>query len=441
MIGVSALGAAVIMLASLAPVPVASADPGVRGGVSPGGASSVVGFWAGERFLGEGGPSGYPARAADYWADRDLSMWTPELWAMLQRHRVPIYFHLRYGRDFGAVPHGRLEGDALPIIRRANQLGVPVFAWVAVPYEDGYWATQDNAPAQLTATTALTEWVRDNHLDIAGVAYDMEPPVDSINALVAGRMDAVEQTRFIDPAAQCRAIEQYDAVYNYAREHFGRVVGAPVPFVLDDLANGDLALQNALGLWGLPRGAQTLYFQAYRSTVAEVMGADPGPGLIAHYAQQARQVGAERGQLTLGIAGDGVYRELNTLVDDVRLARALGATSIPIYSLETAVAAYGVDGVERLVRAGENPLDDTGVRAAQNPTPQLVQYLTITNSLDTAATLATPAVTAATGRFAQPNRSSRPCDTANEPVADGIAALDLPGAEAVRIPVQSAVDR
>ncbi|MBF6331434.1 hypothetical protein [Nocardia transvalensis] len=367
---------------------------------------AVVGFWAGERFLVPGGPSGYPSDPDQYWAERDPSVWTAELWTLLQRHRVPIYFHLRYGRDFGTPPpHRRLRDDALPILRQADQRGIPVFAWVTVPYEDGYWATQDNAPVQLAATAALDDWVRHNDLRLAGVAYDMEPPLETINALVAGRFDPAAQARFIDPAAQCRTIRQYETVFDDARAHFGQVVGAPVPFALDDLANGDLALQNALGLWGLPQGPRALYFQAYRSTVADVIGADPGTGFVAHYLRRAQQVlGPERGQVTLGVAGEGIYRDLGTLIGDIRLARALGADTIPIYSLETAVTAYGVDGVEQLIRAGDDPLDHTRVRAAEQSTPQLEHYLALITALDAGATQSTPVVTAARGASQQPNR-------------------------------------
>ncbi|MFI9503378.1 hypothetical protein [Nocardia sp. NPDC052566] len=370
---------------------------------------SKVGFWAGERFLVNGAPQGYPATPADYWAERDLGMWTPELWDLLRRNHVPIYFHLRYGRDFGALPPGApVRDDALPIIRQANALGIPVFGWVAVPYEAGYWGTQDNAPDQLAATLALEGWVRDNRIDLAGIAYDMEPPLSTINALTAGEFELGALARRIDPAAQRRAIERHEAVYDYARRHFARVIGAPVPWALDDLVDGDLALQNALDLWGLPDGPQALHFQVYRST-AEAIGGDPGPALIAHYLRQAQQaLGPVRGQLTLGVAGEGAYRALPALVDDVRLARAMGAESIPIYSLETSVAAYGVGGVEQLVRAGENRLDAAGVQAAQQPTPPLRHYLSIMNSLDAAATAATPVVTAAAGVPQRPNQWKAP---------------------------------
>ncbi|WP_156959774.1 hypothetical protein [Nocardia sp. BMG51109] len=366
--------------------------------------------------------TGYPADPAAYWADRVFDTWTPQVWDVLQRYRVPIQFHLRYGRDFGTPPpDGQLDGDALPILRKANELAIPVFAWVAVPYEDGYWATQDNAPVMAAVTTSLDGWVRDNHLDVAGIVYDWEPPITTGTALAAaasGRYDLnalgvlSEQARSIDPAAQCRAIEQYRLVYETAREHFAQVVGSTWTFALDDLANGDLALQNALSFWGLPPTTHDLYFQAYRSSAATIAGADPGPALVAHYVRQAQRfVGAGRGQPSLGLAGEGSYENLNTLVDDVRLARALGATSIPIYSLETAVVAYGADGLEQLIRAGDNPLDDADVRVAQQPTPQLATYLGIARSLDHAATLATPVVTAARGASQQPNRFPVDCGT------------------------------
>jgi len=379
--------------------------------------ASSVGFWAGEQFT-----QGTGFDTTSYWAPRNLSYYTPRLWSVLARYHVPIYLNLRYQRDFGPAPAGgRLNDDALVIIRRANQLGVPVWAWMLVPPSHGYWAQQNTAAEQLAATKALAAWSKANHVLLQGLAYDPELPMTLSNAvygtLGGNPVDSIGLAptfrEYVDPGAQCEDIRAYNRVYAWARSHFDRVIAAPQPFALDDIQNGDIAEQNAIDAWGLPRGAQALYFQAYRSIYAALYGFDPGSAWVAYYMQQAQgHFGATRGQVTIGIPGDGPYQQPGPLVQDIELAKALGADAIPIYSLEDAVTAYGDRGVQQLVVAGQHKLNPADTRAAAAPTPNSTAALAAANQLDTAATAATPVLTASKGNPQLPNKYPGGCDGA-----------------------------
>ena len=361
-------------------------------------AASKVGFWAGENFLPSGG--------------RDLSAYTPALWQTLAARHVPLYVNVRYQYDF-AVPPGQSGGSgALDIIRQANSYGVPVWAWLVVPSADGYYAWNGDAPAELAAVQALSEWQTQESLTLQGVAFDPEPSGQYFSAFygalsasgdpVAAVTSLFEKT--INPAAQCAAINDYNGVYAWAGAHFSNVIAAPWPLALDGIANGTVALQDATGYWGLPRGAQALYFQAYRSVFESEFGGDPGSALVASYLVRARsEFGTVRGQVTLGVAGDPPYATVAPLVNDVRLAAALGATSIPIYSLEYAVSAYGLNGVQQLIDAGDNPLPSSVAHAEATPTAQSSAAFGLIKFADGLATSLTPTSTAAQGTQQQPN--------------------------------------
>ncbi len=361
-------------------------------------AASKVGFWAGENFL----PSGR----------RDLSAYTPALWQTLAARHVPLYVNVRYQYDF-AVPPGQSGGSgALDIIRQANRYGVPVWAWLVVPSADGYYAWNGDAPAELAAVQALSAWQTQEGLTLQGVAFDPEPSQQYFSAFygalsasggpVAAVTSLFEKT--INPAAQCAAINDYNGVYAWAGAHFSNVIAAPWPLALDGIANGTVALQDATGYWGLPRGAQALYFQAYRSVFESEFGGDPGSALVASYLVRARsEFGTVRGQVTLGVAGDPPYATVAPLVNDVRLAAALGATSIPIYSLEYAVSAYGLNGVQQLIDAGDNPLPSSVAHAEATPTTQSNAAFGLIKFADGLATSLTPTSTAAQGTQQQPN--------------------------------------
>jgi hypothetical protein len=320
---------------------------------------TTVGFWAGEAVPGTDWHD-----PGTYWGRRDRHAFTPYLWRVLRRYQVPLYFNLRYGRDFGPVPPGEPHRhDALRVIRIANRLGVPVWGWVLVPYGDGYWAWEGNAAEQFAAVRALTHWTREKRVRLRGYALDPEPrvltPFETTAAILGGNNDALFSTLFpqtIDPAGQCAAWREYARIPRWAERHHIPVVTAPPPSALDDVGDGGLALQDASGFIVPDAPWSELFFQAYRSVFSYYSGHDPGPSIVSSYFRSAQREFGDAGQVSLGSAGRGPYRRFSRLIDDVRLAATLGARNLPIYSLERALRAYGGPrAVIRLVKAAQHP--------------------------------------------------------------------------------------
>jgi hypothetical protein len=389
-----------IALACLAPQG-ATAEPtsGIGPPVAlPGG---TIGFWAGEAVPGTDWES-----PGTYWKRRDLHAYTPYLWRVLRQNQIPLYFNLRYERDFGPVPpdepHRR---DGLKIIRKANRLGVPVWAWVLIPYSDGYWAWEGAAAEQFAATRALVGWAREKHVQLRGVALDPEPrvrtPFETAAAIVSGGSDATLSALFqqsIDPPGQCAAWRGYAHIVRWANRHQVEIAAAPAPAALDDLKDRRLALQDATDFI-LPNAPwDELYFQAYRSVFAYHSGRDPGPGIVSSYLRSARREFGDAGQISLGSAGRGPYRRFSRLVKDVRLAATLGAREVPIYSLERTLRSYGGPGaLIRLVHAARHPFAGPAASKSTAPTSRAANLRAAIHRTDIAATVNTPTVTASHG--------------------------------------------
>lgn len=406
--------AAVAALALLAP---SSAPAQGRGAVGHKKAVSKRGtriaFWAGEAVPGTDWDS-----PGTYWKRRDLHAYTPYLWRVLQQNQIPLYFNLRYKRDFGPVPPGKPHRrDGLKIIRRANRLGVPVWAWVLIPYSDGYWAWEGATAEQFAATRALVGWARRKHVQLRGVVLDPEPrvrtPFETAASIVGGGSDATLSTLFqqsIDPPGQCAAWHGYARLVHWAKRHNVKIAAAPAPAALDDLKNGSLALQDATGFI-LPNAPwDELYFQAYRSVFAYHAGRDPGPGIVSSYLRSARHEFGKAGQISLGSAGRGPYRRFPRLLKDVRLAATLGARQVPIYSLERTLRSYGGPrALIRLVHAARHPF--TGPAASKSTAPKLgaSDLRAAIHRTDIAATVSTPTVTASHGAALPPNRWPNGC--------------------------------
>ncbi len=368
---------------------------------------TTVGFWAGEAVPGTDRNT-----PGTYWNRRSVRAYTPYLWRVLSRYRIPLYFNLRYQRDFGPVPPGEPHReDGLRIIRKANRLGVPVWGWVLIPYTDGYWAWEGAAAEQFAAVKALVRWTRAKRVRLRGLVLDPEPPLQTpFEARVAirngdthaGFRPLLEQT--IDPLGQCVAWSGYEQIQEWAQQHHVPLATAPSPMALDDAEDGRLALQDAANFIVPNADWDNVFFQVYRSAFAYFAGEDPGPGIIPSYFHSARIEFGDAGQISLGSAGRGSYRRFSSLIHDVRLAATLGASDLPIYSLERTLTAYGGPrSLIRLVEAAQHPFTGAKRAKAGSPTPRATALRTAIHNADTAAATATSAITADRGAPQLPN--------------------------------------
>lgn len=376
-------------------------------------AETTIGFWAGEAVPGTDWDA-----PDTYWKRRDTHFFTPRLWRVLRDNRIPLYFNLRYKRDFGSVPAGKpRRSDALKIIRTANRLDVPVWGWVLIPYSDGYWAWEGAAAAQFKAVKALVHWAREKHVRFKGLALDPEPrlrtPFESTAAIMGGSGSAAFSSVFqpkIDPAMQCAAWRGYARIPRWAKRHHVRVSAAPMPAALDDIEDGRLALQDAADFI-LPKAQwHELFFQAYRSVFTYYSGRDPGPGIVSSYFRSAQRAYGSVGQISLGSSGRGPYRRFAALLNDVRLAATLGAREVPIYSLERTLRAYGGPGaVTRLVHAAQRPFAGPAATKSTAPTSRAKTLRAAVRRADKAVTAETGPITAGRGTPMAPNSWSNGC--------------------------------
>jgi hypothetical protein len=365
-----------------------------------------VGFWAGESVPGTDWSD-----PATYWNRRSTRVYTPGLWKALSRNRTPLYFGLRYGRDFGPVPPGMPHRrDGLRIVRKANRLGVPVWGWILIPYSDGYWAWEGAAAEHLEAVKSLVRWAREEDVRLAGIVLDPESPLNTPFDASAAVLGGGAQTGFaslfrstVDPARQCAAWNGYRQILFWGRKHDVKISAAPSATALDDVYDSGLALQDAAD-YIVPTGPwHELFFQAYRSVFSYYRGEDPGSGIITSYLRTARHWFGRAGQVTLGSAGRGKYRRLANLVHDVRLTATLGVSHVPIYSLERTVRAYGPGAVGRLARAGHEPFVGRKRNRATSSVSKADAVRATIRVSDATTARATPTITAGFGALQHAN--------------------------------------
>ena len=77
------------------------------------------------------------------------------------------------------------------VVRRLNQAGIRVIAWIMLPKEEGYYLNADNSPAAVARIAAFEKWTADNGLKWAAVGLDIEPNFAELAALKTHRWQLI----------------------------------------------------------------------------------------------------------------------------------------------------------------------------------------------------------------------------------------------------------
>ena len=366
---------------------------------APAGARGGLELAAGEQFVGV--PTGsWDHTDASYFTERrDTRMYTPSLWRTLARSHTRIALHLRYGRDFGPRPAGAPRvADGLPLLRAANRHHVPVTAWLVVPYADGYWAHERNAALQFAAVRSFVAWARERRVKVDGVLLDLEASIQDARTFAASTKDPETTMRTLQanvgPGEQCAAIHAYGRLAREIRAAGYRATVAAYPFLLDGIANGDLALMDGMNApVPLPGTFDEVGFMTMRSVYIGSTGIDPGPSLQASYQQTIDRWFPREGALTLGVAGTAPYDDLDALVEDVRTVATVSRRPVGLYSLEGTVNAFGARGLRRVIAAAHAPYP-----AAPDVTPQARAARAYVSAEDAGVAAGTPPALASRGQ-------------------------------------------
>ena len=354
-----------VLLAPTATVPPSHAEDSAAASPRPGHHPTRVGFWHGG-LAPDCLQGGCP-----------LDAFPAGTWRALRRTDAFLGLGLTYGVDYGP---GASSREALRFIRKANRKHVDVEAWVLADQDGGVFAHESNAPLMRKAVKAFHAWNGRHRLGIEEAILDLEFPVGTQLS------DFPQLQAGFDPAHQCAAIRSYRSTLRWAREHGLKLSGSPVPFLMDDLLNGDMALADALDAAPVLPGYHRLYLQAYRTY------SDAGPDYVSEYLLGMRDLFGRAGEVTLGDTTMAEpYLSVEPLIGDVRLAAGLGARRVPIFNLSGSLSKFGVSGIRRLGRAADDPMTPAEIETATAPTPTTLATRTFFTGLDTSATtLATP---------------------------------------------------
>ncbi len=227
-----------------------------------------------------------------------------------------------------------LSKERAAVVRRLNEAGVPVTAWLLLPKDQGYWFNLDNYPQAAARYGQFKSWSQGNGLRWARIGLDIEPDIRAMQMLSARRLAGLQ--RFLGSVLNTpRLVQGTRAYHNLVRQIHAdgsSVETYQFPFIVDERQAGSSMMQRLAGLVDLPEADREILI-LYSSYTRPW-----GQGILWSYGAQAQGIG-------VGITGGGVQlegmldvRPLNwpELQTDLLLARKRCDT-IFIFSLEGCV--------------------------------------------------------------------------------------------------------
>ena len=221
------------------------------------------------------------------------------------------------------------SSERAELVKRLNQAGIPVIAWLLLPKSEGYWFNLGNAPQACDRYDEFLDWTQARALVWDGVGLDIEPDIRDFLQLREDRKQILpEIIRRLFNIRRLRSGQQaYKKLAQKIHDDTYRLDSYQFPLITDERKACSTILQRLSGIVDLPVDREV--WMLYSSFVRP-----HGAGCIASYAAEAQSVG-------LGSTGGGVELDIfpHTPLTWQELARDLRLSwyycqDIHIFSLE-----------------------------------------------------------------------------------------------------------
>ena len=202
------------------------------------------------------------------------------------------------------------------VVRRLNEAGIPVTAWLLLPEEEGYWFNLDNAAQARARYEAFRGWTSGQGLKWAGVGLDIEPDLREQRQFANSAWPLLGQTfkRIFANRRFSRAQAAYKDLAKMIRSDGFVLETYQLPMIQDERKVHSSLLRRTLGLVDIPadREVWTLYSSLFRPY---------GIGYLWSYAPEAQAIGigSTGGGMSSGI-GDPRPLTWEEFARDLRLA-------------------------------------------------------------------------------------------------------------------------
>jgi hypothetical protein len=246
------------------------------------------------------------------------------------------------------------------LVRACRRAGVRVELWPMLSHPDGRWASAANADR-------FDRWVREllDEVDgAAGLAVDLEPPIERLRDLLALRPRGLRRPMGTDGAC-------FGALARHARDRGLATTLAVAPLVLADARRA--GWQRFLGTPvhdGWDRVSPMIYTSMIEGWSRGWLSRRDVLGLLATACRAVVRRHGPRASASLGLTGPGIlgdeptYRGPDELFEDVAVARGAGVEDLVVHSLDGILARPPTEAWLRALDAAPRPAPALTARAA-----------------------------------------------------------------------------
>lgn len=280
----------------------------------------------------------------------------------LVRELAEMQVSLRIGlHDFGA--------NRTATIKILNKAGIPVYAWLLLPEEDGYWFNMHNGEKAEKRYEDFKKWTTENQLKWEGIGLDLEPDMNDAKLAMnhPWKFGWKAYLRLYDNRSHDAATEIYQRLISTMKADGFVVESYIIPFLFEERVKKTTSLQKLLGIVDIKTDKEIPML--YTSFLGN-------PGIIPLYHNHDMP-------LALGSTGGGVKIEgfelaaltWDKLERDLLIASKL-TDEIVIFCLETSVPNGFLKNIKNLDFSQKAP--DISVEIEkQRKTSSFVRFLLI----------------------------------------------------------------
>lgn len=270
--------------------------------------------------------------------------------SMLIKDLIEMKVSIRIGlHDFGS---GRTK-----VVRDLNFAGIPVYAWLLLPEEEGYWFNANNVEKAMKRYEDFKKWSAENKLVWAGIGLDIEPDMnDAKLALTHPWKFALKSyMNLYRNKALEKSKNDYQSIISEMKSDGFRVESYIIPFLFEERAKKATSVQKLLGIVDIETDIEIPML--YTSMMNN-------PGILPAYIRKGMPAGI--GSTGGGVNVDGfelAALSWEKLERDLLIASRL-TDEVVIFCLETSVKKGYLEKVKNL-DFSKNPPDITIETARQ----------------------------------------------------------------------------
>lgn len=226
-------------------------------------------------------------------------------------------------------------------IKKLNQAGIPVVAWLLLPEQDGYWFNMYNGAKAEQRYADFKKWTTDNQLIWKGIGIDLELDINDATLVLKHpwRLAWKVYKRLYDSESLAAGKEIYQRLINTMKADGFTVESYIIPIVFEERTKKTSSFQKLMGIVDIQTDIEIpmLYTSAMNN-----------PAIIPAYHQPNMP-------LALGSTGGGVKIEgielkalsWENLERDILIASKL-TNEVHVFCLETSVAKGFLDKIEAI---------------------------------------------------------------------------------------------